>query len=64
MISLALASVAQWIEQQPANPGVTGLINSQGTCLGCGQGPQWEACERQLHIDVSLPLFLFPFSSF
>ena len=51
---IALAGVAQWIEQQP----VTEIsIPSQGTCLGCGPGPQL-ACERQ-PIDVSLHLF-FP----
>ena len=37
--ALALAGVAQWIECQPANQGVTGSIPSQGTCLGCGPGP-------------------------
>ena len=31
---VALAGVAQWIECQPAKPGVAGLIPSQGTCLG------------------------------
>ena len=31
---LALAGVAQWIEWQPTNQRVTGLISSQGTCLG------------------------------
>ena len=33
---LALASVAQWIEFQPANWKAASLIPSQGTCLGCG----------------------------
>ena len=41
-------------------PKVTGSIPSQGTCLGCRLGPQWGPCERQPHIDVSLPLFLPP----
>ena len=36
----ALAGVAQWIECQPANPRVAGLIPSQGTRLGCGLGVQ------------------------
>ena len=36
----ALASAIQWIEHWPANKGITGLIPSQGTCLGCGPGPQ------------------------
>ena len=34
----ALADVAQCIEHLPVNPKVTGLIPSQGTCLGCGPG--------------------------
>ena len=36
---MALASVTQWIERQPANWKVTGSIPSQGTCLGSGPGP-------------------------
>ena len=36
----ALASVAQWIECRPVNQRVTGLIPSQGTCLGFQPGPQ------------------------
>ena len=43
----ALAGVAQWIEHQPVNQRVTGLIPSQGTFLGCGTGPQVGACEKQ-----------------
>ena len=35
-----LAGVAQGIEFWPINQRVTGLIPSQGTCLGCGPGPQ------------------------
>ena len=61
MVPLALAGVAQWIELRPVNQRVAGSIPSQGTCLGCGPGPQQEAHERQPHIDVSLPLFLPPF---
>ena len=38
--SVALAGVAQWIEHQPANQIVACSIPSQGTCLGCGPGPQ------------------------
>ena len=56
----ALAIVAQWIEHRPENQRVAGLIPSQGTCLGCGPGPQEGAPKRQPHIDVSLPLFLPP----
>ena len=59
-----LAGVAQWIERWPVNWKVTGWISSQGMCLDCGPGLQWGACERQLHTDVSLPLFLLPFPSF
>ena len=40
------------------NQRVTGSIPSQGTCLGCEPGPQWGPCERQPHIDISLPLSL------
>ena len=36
----ALPGVAQWIECQPANQSVTGLIPGQGTSLGCWPGPQ------------------------
>ena len=63
MTYLVLASVAQWIECQSANWKVTSSIPCQGTCQGCGPGPQLGACERQLHIDVSLLLFLPPFTS-
>ena len=37
---MALAGVAQWIENWTVKQSVTGLIPSQGTCLGCGPGPQ------------------------
>ena len=59
---LALAGVAQWIEHGPANRKVVGSIPSQGTCLGCGPGPWWGACDRQPYINVFLHLFvpLFP----
>ena len=36
----ALAGVDQWIERRPENQRATGSIPSQGTCLGCGPGPQ------------------------
>ena len=57
----ALAGVAQWIECQPVNQKVTGLIPGQGTCLVVGPVPR-RGCLRgnQLflsHIDVSLPPF-------
>ena len=58
----APAVVVQWVELWPANGKVAGLIPAQGTCLGCRPGPQLEVCERQ-PMDVSLPLFLPPFSS-
>ena len=51
-----LPGVAQWIECWPVNQKVTISIPSQGTCLCCGPGPQFRVCERQPHIDVSLPL--------
>ena len=50
-----LASVAQWIECWPANQRVA--------CLGCWVGPQLGVCKGQQHTDISLPLFLPPFSS-
>ena len=40
ILSPALVGVAQWIECWPVNQMVTSLIPSQGTCLGCGSGPQ------------------------
>ena len=55
---IALDGVAEWIECQPANQMVAGLIPSQGTCLPCRPSPQWGARHRQPHIDVSLPLSL------
>ena len=60
----ALRGVAQRTECRPTKQRVAGLIPSQDRCLGCGPGPQQGACERQLHIDVSLPLFLPSFPSF
>ena len=48
----SLAGVAQWIEHWPENQRVAGSIPSQGTCLGCGPGPQLGASEKQL-IDVT-----------
>ena len=60
----ALAGVAQWIESRTVKQRVAGSIPSQGTCLGCGPGPQYGESERQPHIAVSLPLFLPPFLSF
>ena len=62
-VSTVLADVAQWIECQPVNQRVAGSIPSQGTCLGCGPGPQQEVRERQPHIDVSVPLFLLSIPS-
>ena len=55
--NIALAGVAQWVERQPANQRVTSSIPNQGTCLGCGPGPQLGVLKRQPHIDVSLPLY-------
>ena len=53
----ALASVAQWIEHWPMNQRVTGLIPSQGTCLGYGPGPQWGVQWRDNHTLMFLSLF-------
>ena len=57
-LNLALAGVAQWIEHRPENQRITGLISSQGTCLGRRPGPHCGTHERQSHIDVS---FFFKF---
>ena len=45
---VALAGVAQRIENQPVNQNITDLILLQVTCLGCGPGPHLGACERLL----------------
>ena len=45
---MALAGVAQWLECQPENQGVPGLIPSQGTCQGCRPGPTLGG----MHIDT------------
>ena len=58
-----MAGAAQWIEHWTVNQSVSGSIPRQGTCLGCGPGPQLGAFERQPHTDASLPLFLPPFPS-
>ena len=39
-VESALAIVAQGIKCRPVNHRVNGSIPSQGTCLGCGPGPQ------------------------
>ena len=57
-VGYALAAVAQWIDCQPVNPGVTSSVPNQGTCLGYRPDPQLGMHKRQPHIDVSLPLFL------
>ena len=59
--TIALAGMSQWIERQPVNQEVAGLISRQGICLGCGSGPQVGVCKRQ-QTDISLahclPVFL------
>ena len=52
----ALTGVAQMVGCHPAKQKVTNSIPSQGTGLGCGNVPSRGACERQPHIDASLPL--------
>ena len=59
----ALAAVSQWIERLTVNQRVSRVIPGQGTGLGCRPGPPQRECERQPHIDVSLPFFLPPFPS-
>ena len=60
--TLALAGVAQWTKLQPADCKVASSIPGQGTCLGCGRGPQLGACKKQ-PMYVFLPLFLPLFPS-
>ena len=60
--SVALTSVAQWVEGHPEKQKVSGCPG-QGTCLGCSPVPGWGEFERQL-TNASLPLFLFPLFSF
>ena len=61
---LALASMFQWIELGPVNQRVAGSMPLQGTCLGCGRVPSEGHAPEEPHIDVILPLFVFPFPSF
>ena len=61
--TLALAPVAQWIECEPADQKIAGLIPSEGTHRGCGPGLQLGTRKQQPRIDFSLPLFLLPFPS-
>ena len=65
--SAALTYVAQLIGHHPAKQKVTGLIPSQGTCLGCRCGP-WSECIKKamdgcFSLMFSLPLFLPPLPS-
>ena len=64
IVNIAMAGVAQWIEQQPANERVTSWIPCQGTRLGCRPGPQLWARERQTYADVPLLHFLLSLNSF
>ena len=54
-----MAGVAQWIECEPVDQWVAGLIPSQGTCLGCRPGPQLGTCEGN-HTLMFLSSFSFP----
>ena len=40
LYSGALTRVALWVGHCPTNRKVAGSIPGQGTCLGCGPGPQ------------------------
>ena len=60
---IALTGVVQLVGQHPADRGVLGSIPGQGTCLGCGFGPQLGSVRHsQLmfpsRIHVSLPFSL------
>ena len=59
VLKLALAPVARWIECRPVNWEVASSIPSEGTCLGCGPGPQLGASKRQ---QICVPLAHWYFS--
>ena len=65
----ALAGVAQWIECQPANQRVAGLIPSQAHAWVVGQvptvggAPLSRGCSRGKHTLMFLTVFLLPFLS-
>ena len=40
IVNTAMTGVAQWVGDHSTKQKVTGLIPSQGTCLGCEPGPQ------------------------
>ena len=56
IVKVALAGAAQWIECQPENQRVAGLIPSQGTCLVAGQVPSGGGCMRGNHTLMFLSL--------
>ena len=53
----ALAGVAQWTEALACEPKGRRLDSHSGNMPGLQARPPVVACERQPHIDVSLPLF-------
>ena len=59
----ALAGVAQWIECRLQTKGSLVQFPVRAHAWVVGQVPSRGPCERQPHIDVSLPLFLSTFSS-
>ena len=53
----ALTGVAQWIECQPANLNITGLMHMPGLCARSPVGGMWEATNRYLsHTSVFLSI--------
>ena len=59
----ALAGVAQVVGHHPAKQKVSGLIPTQGTCLGCRFGPQSGQVQEATNQCFPLTLmFLSPFS--
>ena len=54
LYEMALAGVVQWAGHRPTKWKVAGSIPRQGTCLGCGPGPQLGAWERQqMHVSLA-----------
>ena len=59
----ALAGVTQWTEHRTVNQRVTGSISQSGHLPELQAKSPCGARKSQLHMDVSLPLFLSPFPS-
>ena len=65
--NVALISVTQLVGYHPANRKVTGLITSQGICLGCRFSPQlghiWKAANQCFSLTLMFLFLSFSLSS-